>query len=429
MRMATISIPYGDSRLFCEIPGENVLFDGRMRELPEVGDLSAEILRSLREPIGTRPLGELAAGRRRVVILIEDYTRHTPLDRVLPVLIRHLNECGVPDGRISFLTAPGTHRPMTPAEIESKIGRGMAGRFHVEQHDATNLSSLRDLGFVRAGGTEIPVHVCGYALDADFLIGLGSIVPHPDAGFSGGAKIVQPGICGFATTAATHLAAGLLPVIPLGDVETPARAGMERVAERVGLGFILNTVQNASGGVVAVVAGDFVAAHRAGAEIARRNYCVEIPARADIVIAGSSPCDADFWQASKGMVAGSFAVRDGGILVFVSPCAEGLADAHPELTRWLEMSNAEASDFVRSVDPNGSGLDFVAADVALNNSRIRERCRIFTVSGGLSASDAKSLGHEKFETLQDAVNEALRRLPGGTIGVLPRSGVSLPKIA
>ncbi len=147
------------------------------------------------------------------------------------------------------------------------------------------------------------------------------------------------------------------------------------------------------------------------------------------MIAGSSPCDADFWQASKGLVAGSFAVCDGGILVFVSPCTEGLADAHPELVQWLEMSNAEASDFIRSVDPNAGEVDFVAADVALNNSRIRERCRIFTVSGGLKVSDTRSLGHEKFETLQEAVDEALCRLPGGTVGILPRSGVSLPKIA
>ena len=426
--MARISIPYGESQLLCEVPEEKILFDGRMRELPATCDLNAEIRRCLAGPIGAKPLRELVAGKRDVVILIEDYTRHTPLDRILPILIACLNDGGISDDRISFLTAPGTHRPMTGAEIESKIGREMAGRFRVVQHDATDLASLRDLGSVQAGGLEIPVQVSAYALDADFLIGMGSIVPHPDAGFSGGAKIVQPGVCGFATTAATHLAAGLLPVIPLGDVDTPARIGMEKVAERVGLDFILNTVQNASGGVVAVVAGDFIAAHRAGVEIARKNYCVEIPARADIVIAGSSPCDADFWQASKGLVAGSFAVRDGGILIFVSPCAEGLADAHPELLRWLEMSNAEASDFIRSVDPNESDTDFVAADVALNNSRIRERCRIFTVSGGLKVSDTRSLGYEKFETLQEAVDEALRRLPGGTVGILPRSGVSLPII-
>ncbi len=427
--MTKVAIPYGDSRVVCELPVERILFDGRMRELPVIRDLDAEILRSLDAPAGTRPLRELLAGKRDVVILIEDYTRHTPLDAILPVLIRYMNDSGVPDECITFLTAPGTHRLMTEAEIEAKIGRGMSGRFRVVQHDATDLSSLRDLGHVSAGGMEIPVLVNARALTADFLIGTGSIVPHPDAGFSGGAKIVQPGICGFATTAATHLAAGLLPVIPLGDVDTPGRTGMEKVAEKVGLDFILNTVQNVSGGAVALVAGDFVTAHRAGVEIAQRNYCVEISARADVVIAGSSPCDADFWQASKGLVAGSFAVRDGGILIFVSPCTEGLADAHPELVRWLEMSNAEASDFVRSVDPSAEDVDFVAADVALNNSRIRERCRIFTVSGGLRESDMKSLGHEKFATLQDAVDEALRRIPNAQVGVLPKSGVSLPKIA
>lgn len=399
-----------------------------MNELPELRDLSGEILRRLENPTGTRPFSELAAGKRNVVILIEDGTRHTPLTLILPVMIDCLNRCGVPDDRISFLTAPGTHRLMTAAEIESKIGPEMVRRFRVVQHDAADVSSLRDLGFVRAGELEIPVSVNAYSLEADFLIGLGSITPHPDAGFSGGAKIVQPGICGFATTAATHLASGLLPVIPLGDVDTLARAGMEKVAARVGLAFILNAVLNASGEVTAIVAGDFIAAHREGVGIARKNYRVGIPRRADIVVAGSSPCDADFWQAGKGLFAGSFAVRDGGILIFVSPCPEGLADAHPGLARWLGMSNAEASALIRSLDPNESDLDFVAADVALNNSRVRERCSIFTVSDGLSESDVKLLGHEKFATLQDAVDEAERRLPGGSFGILPKSGVSLPEI-
>lgn len=426
--MTRFSIPYGDSQVTCELPGERVIFDGRMNELPEVRDLNEELRRCLENPTGTKPLSELASGKRNVVLLIEDCTRHTPLDLILPVLIDCLNRCGVSDDCISFLTAPGTHRLMTDAEVESKIGSEMARRFRVVQHDATDLSSLCDLGSVRAGDLEIPVLVNSYAMEADLLIGLGSITPHPDAGFSGGAKIVQPGICGFSTTVATHLASGLLPVIPLGDAETPARVGMEKVAARVGLAFILNAVLNASGGVAAIVAGDPVAAHREGVEVARKNYRVGIPRRADIVVAGSSPCDTDFWQAGKGLAAASFAVRDGGILIYVSPCLEGLAPSHPGLAYWLGMTHAAAAELIHSLDTSESDLDFVAADVALNNSGIRERCRVFTVSGGLSESEVKSLGHEKFQTLQDAIDEAERRLPGGTYGVLPRSGVSLPEI-
>ena len=429
--MTAFNVPYGDSLLGFEIPEGEVLFKGEMNELPELADLEGEVVRAVERPIGTAPLSELAAGKKHVLILIEDYTRRTPLDRILPVLVSCLNKYGVPDDCVSFLTAPGTHRLMTEAEIEAKIGPEMARRFRVTQHDASDLSSMRDLGAVRVGGLEIPVLVNAMAAEADLLIGLGSIVPHPDAGFSGGAKIVQPGICGHATTAATHLAAALLPVIPLGDANTPARAGMESVAATVGLSFILNAVPNASGGVTALVAGDFVKAHRAGAEIARRIYRVGIPRRADIVVAASYPCDADFWQASKGLVAGSFAVREGGILIFVSPCREGLADAHPELERWLSLSVAEASALARSQSASiGAGdLDFVSADVALNNARIRERCAVFTVSGGLSPRETAQLGHEKFASVQDALDEARRRLPGASLGIIPRAGVSLPEIA
>ena len=119
----------------------------------------------------------------------------------------------------------------------------MYGRFKVDQHNINETESLVHLGYVMSGDYEIPVQLNRDALEADLLIGLGDIVPHSDAGYSGGAKIVQPGICGYATTAATHIVAALLADIPLGVVENPCRAGMEKVAEKAGLAFILNTVK------------------------------------------------------------------------------------------------------------------------------------------------------------------------------------------
>ena len=185
---------------------------------------------------------------------------------------------------------------------------------------------------------EIPVHVNKKILEADYVVGLGNIIPHCDAGFSGGAKIVQPGVCGFATTAATHIAAALLDEIPLGDLNNPCRQGIEEVAGKVGLKFIINVVMSPSGEVIDVFAGDFIAAHRAGAILAEQVYGVEIPELADIVIVSSQPGDIDFWQGEKALISAYFCVKKGGIIIFVAPCYEGMEHNHPRLRDWVGLN-------------------------------------------------------------------------------------------
>ena len=122
-------IPYGSSEIEFEAPEKAVIFTGEMTNIPPIEDLEAEILRALDNPLGTAPLKELAQGKKNIVFLIEDSTRNTPLDRIMPVVVRYLNDSGVPDEAMSFLTAPGTHRIMTDAEILEKIGPDMVRRF------------------------------------------------------------------------------------------------------------------------------------------------------------------------------------------------------------------------------------------------------------------------------------------------------------
>jgi nickel-dependent lactate racemase len=423
MRM---SIPYGKVQQEFEVPEKVLLFSGETESVPALDNLEEAVLQQLEEPAGTPPLRELARGSRNIVILIEDNTRNTPLVKILPVLVGYLNRNGIPDENISFLTAPGTHRVMTEDEIREKIGPEMYGRFRVEQHDATKREDLVNLGTVGAGNYEVPVEVNRKALEADLLIGLGDIVPHSDAGYSGGAKIVQPGICGFATTSATHLAAALLPDIPLGLMENPCRDGMEKVAEKVGLAFILNTVKNIEGEVAGVFGGDFVKAHRRGAALSREAFSVNVPEPADIVIVSSSPCDIDYWQAEKGLISAYFAVKKGGIVIFAAPCTEGLAHNHPRFREWLALSLDEIVKKAKTIDPKDTDADLVAADLAVCNSRAREKAGVFVVTEGLSDEDIGILGYERFASVQAALDEALVRIPEGRIGVLPKGGVSLP---
>ena len=424
-----LSIPYGKSEAFFEVPEERLLFRGEMPRVPALEDLEGAILQKLDAPEGTLSLAELAKGKKNIVLLIEDNTRHTPLRAILPVLVGYLGRHGVPDSAVSFLTAPGTHRVMTEAEIVEKIGPEMATRFRVFQHDANKEEELVDLGIVMAGDYRVPVQVNRRALEADLLVGLGDIVPHSDAGYSGGAKIVQPGICGYATTSATHVAAALLPDIPLGVMENPCRDGMEEVARKVGLAFILNTVKNEQGQVIGIFAGDFVKAHRQGAALAREAYRVDVPELADIVVVSSSPCDIDYWQAEKGVTSAYFAVRPGGIIVFAAPCPEGLAHNHPRFREWLALPLDQVLARARAASPEDRDADLVSGDLAACNSRVRERAGVFVVTDGLCDNDIRILGYERFASVQEALDEAFKRIPGGRVGVLPRGGVALPVLA
>ena len=283
-----------------------------------------------------------------------------------------------------------------------------------------------DLGFVEVSDRKIPVHVNKKVQEYDFIIGIGNIVPHSDAGFSGGAKIVQPGICGYATTAATHIAAALLDDIPLGDVESPCRAGMEEVAKKVGLSFIINTVKNYKNEVVDIVVGDFIKAHREGSVISKKSYGVKIPELADIVVVNSFPCDIDYWQALKGLISAYFAVKKDGHIIFATPCTEGLAHNHPRFRDWLKLTLDEARNMAETLSPDDEKADLISADLAMCNSRIREKARISIVTDGLSEEDCDVLKYEKVDTLQNAVDRALDENPDGKIGILPLGGVCLP---
>ncbi|MEG1799222.1 MAG: nickel-dependent lactate racemase, partial [Synergistaceae bacterium] len=318
------SIPYGESTLEFDTAGGKVIFSGEMTDLPSVENLEEELCMCLDSPIFSQPFASLAKDKKNIVFLVEDNTRETPLDRILPVVVSYLGRAGVPDSAITFLTAPGTHRVMTDEEIRKKLGDEIVRRFKIVQHDATKSDTITDLGEMEIAGYKLPVHINKLALEADLLVGIGNIVPHSDAGFSGGAKIVQPGICDFVTTQATHRAAGFCKAIPLGMIDgNPCREGIDAVGVAAKLGFIINIVKNYKGEIAGIFCGDCIKAHRAGVNLARVAYSVKIDEPADIVVVSSYPADIDFWQGIKGLTSAYFAVKQGGAVILASPCREG----------------------------------------------------------------------------------------------------------
>lgn len=423
MSNLTITLPYGTETVDVTIPAENLIGVYSPTDQAPVADVRREIQRALAYPIGSKPLRDLARSASTVVILADDNTRLTPADAILPVILDELNAAGIADGQVTVVIALGTHRFMTDAEIVRKFGDDVVRRVAIENHDYRNPGALVDLG-TTPNGTRVRVNRRVY--EADFSLGIGAIVPHHIPGYAGGAKIVQPGVSGEETTADTHLLSVRSPRSYLGVERNPVREELDAIARQVRMHTIFNVVLNRHGEMVGAFFGDTVEAFAEGVKLAKRVYSVEIPEEADIVIAGSHPCDIEFWQAHKTLYPSDRAVKAGGTIVVVTPCDEGVAVTHGDI---LDLTRYSAEELRRKVAAH-EVHDEVAAALAIAWAQVKERERVFLVSRGIDEASACQLGFTHFDDVQAACDAALcRHGRGARVAVLTHAPDMLPVIA
>lgn len=421
--MAKISLPYGNDFLEITIPDKNLLALGSPNPVQNYPDPLVEVQHALQNPIGAPRLREAARGVRSVVIAADDMTRMTPVGILIEALLGELNQAGVSDEQVTILIALGTHRMMTNAEILDHFGAEVVRRVRVVNHEWQDSANLIPLG-TTANST--PVSVNRLALEADLLLGVGSVVPHHIPGYSGGAKIIQPGITGPETTGATHFLSTRSERSYLGRAENPVREEIERIAVRIGLRAILNVVLDPSGRLVRAYYGDPVAAHRAAVVDSRKVYGVALPGLADIVIAGSHPCDIEFWQAHKALYPAEIAVKHGGTIILVTPAPEGVSVSHQDI---LEYTIFDPERIERLI-LDGKIPDMVSGALALAWSKVRQHARISLVSGGIRVEDALAMGFSQFLTVGMALQEAFKvHGDQATVTVLTHAPDSLPLLA
>jgi len=401
--MARVVLPFGTASLAFEIPQGNLLGVYSPQAVPAVEDLDAAIRSALVSPLGEPPLAEWVRPSDRVLVLSDDLTRTTPADRIVPALLEQLNAAGVKDERVSCLMALGTHRYMSQPEIRRKLGVDVCRRLHVFNHEWQDPGQLVSLGCSSRG---TPVRVNRSALEADVVIGLGAVVPHHIPGFSGGGKIVQPGICGAETTAATHmLSCSSGGNSLLGRAENPVRSDIEEIADRVGMTTVCNVVSGPQGELAGVFFGRRSEVFGSAVDLARRVYGFEYRGRPDIVIAGASPCEIDFWQSHKALYPAQRMVRPGGTIILCTPAPEGVSQVHAGVLEYAGWSSGR----IREAWQNGALEDGVAAALAVAWAMVREKADVITVSPGMRPADKERLGHTHAPDIGWAVEEALRR--------------------
>jgi nickel-dependent lactate racemase len=419
-RKKKIEFPYGDETCSVKIPETQFLDVLSPHDVPACPDSFAEIERALESPIQSLSISRLAQNRKNAVIVCDDITRPTPTDIILPLLLNGLNRGGLSDEQITVLIALGTHRSMTEDEILSKFGQETVERVRIINHAWDDPDVLVDLGKTGLG---TPIEVNRLALDADLLVGVGCILPHHIPGYSGGAKIIQPGICGGATTGETHLLSVRHSRSMLGRLENPVRSEMEDIAGKVGLDAILNVVVNRKGELVRAVYGNFRDAFREGVTTCNQIYAVSCEGLAEIVVAGSYPCNLEFWQAHKALYPADAALVDGGTLVLVTPCPEGVARTHPEM---LEITG-KSSEEIDQISRLGKIPDLPSAALAMAWAQIRERIHVILVSEGIGPKEAEAIGFDWAESPQEGLERAMRGYPShAKIRVMTHAPETLP---
>ncbi len=320
----TFNIPwaawYGDEDFNLEFPDSWNVKLFKMEDAPEIS--REEIKTAINNPVGTPTIMEIAEGKQNAVIVVEDISRPSSLEELLNIVLDQLNNAGIDDGKITIIYALGSHRPLDRRDSIKKLGLSIVERINIENHHPyENLIYLGESNF----GT--PIYLNKTYHSADVRISIGTVIPHPLAGFGGGAKVILPGICGIKTLEENHKAGVKGVGIGVGIV-TELRKDIEDVCKKVGLDFSINIVSTMKRGIAGVYTGNFIEAHRKAMESAKKVYSTDVISdlNLDIGFFNLYPEDTELSQAIKGfnfIFSTKGLIKRKGAIIFLTAASEG----------------------------------------------------------------------------------------------------------
>jgi nickel-dependent lactate racemase len=409
-------LPYGRSRFRVAVDGDLLA----PRPAEAVADEAAAVYKAIEKPIGTAPLRDIVRPGERVAIVVNDITRLTRTDLILPPIVHTLNAAGIPDRDIFIVFALGIHRRQTEEEQKLILGEEIFSRIRSVDHISTDESNLVTIGTTSFGNR---VEINREVWEADRIILTGEIIYHLIAGYSGGRKSLVPGVSGFRTTTFNHRMI-FDPNCRCGKLDgNPAHEDLLESCRTAAPDFIVNVVLNPQGHLIQVVAGHYDLAHREGCRTVDRVLGAEIDRPYDLVIAsaGGFPLDIDLRQAHKGLENACRALRPGGAILFYAECPSGAGSQSFEdyVRRYqddFEMQEALQREFV------------VGGHKAYWVARLGRNFRVHLVSSlddeFVRCCHFQAVSPERHESvLQGLLREAG---PATRIAVIPYSGFTLP---
>jgi len=420
-----VEVAFGRSGLTLELPKGfeyRVLEARSAKPLPAPGQALEAALDS---PIGSPPLLELARGRRSAAISVCDITRPAPNAFVLPRVLERLERAGVPRDGITILIATGLHRPDTEDEIREIVGPEIAGSYRVVNHEARKKEAHRYLGRTRSG---TPVYIDERFAAAELRISLGFIEPHLMLGYSGGRKLVAPGLAGEETIKALHSPRFMRdPRTHEGSIEgNPLHEELLEIASMASHDFIVDVSLTRNRQIAAVFAGDPVKAHREGVRFVSRVMLEELAEPVDAVITTGAgyPLDLTYYQSIKGITAAQHIVKPGGRILLLAACEEG-AGAPEFRTMLKEFTDPE--EFLEQIADRPVVVDQWQLEKLALAAR---RANLYYYVPGLPEEYYPNLWGKACSSAEEALRALADGLPkGAVIAVIPEGPYVLAKCA
>jgi len=416
-----VELAYGRTGLSVDLPEDRTLVI-RPTFTPGIRDEADAIRAGLTKPINSPPLREILSPADRVAISVCDVTRAIPSYRVLPPILEELER--VPVREVKILIATGTHRACRPAELEEMLGSDVVKRYEVINHSAAESEQLKQAGFV---GPEVPVWLNRNWLDSTFRITTGFVEPHFFAGFSGGPKMVAPGLAGLETILYLHSAPLIAhPDSTWGVVDSnPIHSAVRQIAEQTGVDFALDVTLNREQRITGVFAGELFAEHRQAVIAARKTAMRPVDDSFDIVVTTNSgyPLDQNLYQTVKGISAAARVVRPGGTIICVSECSDGIPD-HGEYGRLLASTSGPDEILALVHKPGFLRQDQWQAQI---QAQIQQRAEVYIFSEGLSPEQIRNAHLLPVDDLERLVDEKLKQYGADArICVLPEGPQTIP---
>lgn len=379
-----VSLAYGRGRLAINVPDERttVIEPSYVEGLP---DEATAIRHALRQPIGSQPLRTLVSTEHTVAISVCDITRPMPSSTLLPVLLEELSH--VPTTQIKILIAAGTHRECTRDELVEMLGESIVDHCQIINHNAFDESSLVHLGEVEP---DVPIWLNRHWVDADIRITTGFVEPHFFAGFSGGPKLVAPGLAGFKTTMRLHDAEMIGSTNARWGITegNPIHDAIRRIAAHVGVHFSVDVAINRNREITSLAAGNLFDVHQIMAARVKQSAMQAFETPFDVVVTTNSgyPLDQNLYQSIKGVSAAAQVVKPGGAIICAAECSDGLP------------SHGEYGDILNQRDTPEDLLEMICApghnrhdqwEVQIQ-AQIQQQAQVFLKSDGLSHDDVRA---------------------------------------
>jgi nickel-dependent lactate racemase len=421
-----VTLDYGKTGLEVDLPDDRVIGPLAIRPSPPLANPDAAIADALRNPIASPPLAELARGRKNACILICDITRPVPNRQILPPILRTLEEQGIDREDILILVATGLHRPNEGDELVELVGPDIARAYRCENHHGKILAEHDYLGETPNG---VPVWLDSRYVRADLKITTGLIEPHLMAGYSGGRKVICPGIAALETVKVWHGPKFLEhPNADCGIVAgNPVHEENTRIALMAGCDLIVNVCLDGQRRITWIGAGHMIHAWEEGVRFVEQVVKAPVAEPVDVVVTSCAgyPLDTTWYQAVKGLTGALPIVKRGGTIVLAASLSEGLGS--PEFQQLL-ADNQDLKQFKQRI----LGSDYFVMDQwqLEELAKVVERCKVKVVSDGIPADTLRRCFVEPAESVERAVADSLAEYgPNAKVAVIPKGPYVLPYIA